>query len=265
MKTLFKKNRKHLALALLALVATFGAYRFYQGLTQQQAIYEAHGSKLSAKEYFGQLLTQELDCVWKAFEKIGITKKRYEDAKNNYRNQYLRSDFPGGSIQVSDQTKQFVNGILKELGVDPATITITGWDDISPAAATEHIIYINEKEFSNYSLPARRFIIGHEIQHILHKDNWSRYSLELLCNNEVEKMAGKKDHPLCQYSRFKEKRADVTMATTSKEWAEGYLAFAKEWHKRAGDNPGVTHPLNKDRVALAQDIVTHMKRSVQSA
>ena len=257
-----KNNLKYLALAALVVAGLLIIKKqnifkpFTSGVQQSQTVQQV--PQVSVQDYFGKELEQELNTVWKSFEKIGLTKQRYEQAKQENRSRYLRSDFPGGSRNISQKTTQFVRGIIQELGLDPATITIVGFNDISPAAATERVIYINEPEFITYSETAKRFVIGHELQHILHKDNHSRYTLELVTHNEVEKMGNNKDHPLCQYNRFKEKRADVVMATQNKEWAQGYLTFAKEWHKRAGDNPGITHPFNKDRVVLAQNIVNYM-------
>ena len=251
-----KNNLKYILLALAVGLGLFVIRNQNIFKTVPGQTYETQS--IPASQYFGQELAKELDTVWEGFEKVGITKQRYEQAKQQHRERYLRSDFPGGTKQVSQETTQFVRGILQELGLDPTKITIVGFNDISPAAATEKVIYVNEQEFNNYSKPAQRFVIGHEIQHILHKDNCSRYTLELICNSEVEK--NQKDHPLCQYNRYKEKRADIKTATQSLEWAEGYVAFAKEWYKRAGDNPGITHPLNKDRIVLAQQIFDHVKR-----
>lgn len=212
-------------------------------------------SILSAQNYFTQKLDNVLQEVWKSLESIGITKQRYQQALQEYRQKYLRSDFPSGGNQVSPETKQFVQGILKDFGINPQEIIIAGWTDISPAGASEKVIYINEKEFNTYSQDAKYFLIGHEIQHILHQDNCSRFTLELLCRYNGISTEPKPENPLCQYSRFKEMRADIKTALKGKSWAQGYLDFAKEFQKRAGNAPGITHPKIQDRIALAQEIL----------
>jgi hypothetical protein len=256
-----KIEKKHLLILISATLLIAGGILYSKSkkikITVETSSIEKKDKTLtlSAHNYFIQKLDTALQEVWKSFEKIGITKQRYQQALQEYRQKYLRSDYPNGSNQVSSDTKQFVQGILKEFGINPQEITIVGWNDISPAGASEKVIYINEKEFNTYSQDAKYFLIGHEIQHILHQDNCSRYTLELLCNYNGIPTEQSKESPLCQYSRFKEMRADVKTALKGKNWAQGYLDFAKEFHKRAGNNPGITHPLIQDRIALAQEIL----------
>ena len=264
---MIKNTLKYLSFALMLIIGLF-VVKNELFVSKMESLRTPQIDKIntgmSAGEHFENQLATELDTVWQSCEKIGITKQRYESAKEQNRERYLRSDFPGGTTQISTETTQFVHGIMQEHGVDPAKVTLVGFNDISPAAATEKVIYINEPEFNNYSQAARRFVIGHELQHILHKDNSSRYTLELMCNGaKAEEMGDNKDHPLCQYNRLKEKRADVKTATRSLDWAESYLAFAQEWYKRAGEHPGITHPKNVDRIALAKDIVPYMKHNPQ--
>jgi hypothetical protein len=233
-----------------------------------ERIYKRHHTpmmpSLSAQEFYENQLQQEYEKVWQAFEQIGITQEKYQKAYNQYYQQYLRADVPLIS-PLSAKTKQYVTDLIKECGLEDRHITITAYKERSPASATERTLYINEEAFWSHSEPARRFVIGHELQHIAQKDNSARYVMEILCNTKAEKLIHQKDHPLCQLSRFKEKRADIKTALKGVDWAEGFLAFAKEWYEQTGDNPGVTHPKNADRVQLAHDVVHYMKNQQSHA
>lgn len=253
-----KQIRIFMLVAALAAIAIWYKRPFTKVL--QTGLTTTQDKPTSALSYFSQKLDTELEKVWTSFKTIGISKQQYDQALQNNRQKYLRSDYPNGNQPISPETRTFVQGILKEFGIDPKEITLVGWKDISPAGASEKVMYINQEELNKYSDRAKRFVIGHEIQHILHQDNFSRYTLELMLNNQVEKMGQQKDHPLCQFNRFKETRADVKTALKGKEWAEGYLEFTKVFHKRAGNNPGITHPLIQDRIALAQEMVDYMKK-----
>ena len=250
---------------LLALAACLGYIVFTNSdkITQQLNIQSTRSNTVSAQELFNAEIKKEEQAVWSKLRTIGITPERFEEERMRRRSQYLRSDVPFNSKPISAQTKQFVQNIMKECGLNLNTITITGFNVGSPAAATERVIYVNEAMFSALSPAAKKFVVGHEIQHILHGDNSARYTIELMANADTEDMARKyrkpNGHPLLYYSRFKERRADVKTALMGPEWAQGYLAFAKERLEKQGNTPGVTHPSHSDRFALAQRIVQHMK------
>lgn len=249
---------------LLALAAGLGYMVFTNSskITQLVTTQSTGANAVSAQDLFSAEIKEEEKAVWSQLKTIGVTPERFAEEKKRLHSQYLRSDIPFTTKAVSAQTKQFVQGILKECGVNPNTITIVGYNDGSPAAATERVIYVNEDAFWKLSQAARKFVVGHEIQHIVHGDNSARYTLEIMTNADTEALARKHrkpdGHALLYYSRFKERRADITAALKGPEWAEGYLTFAKEQLKK-GDTPGVTHPKYSDRVELAQRIVSHMQ------
>jgi Peptidase family M48 len=257
-----KKNKKityYLIIAALVLagIVVTQSTNLNNTLRTQQ---HGHKTMMSAEEFYNQELEQEHEKVWQEFTKIGISKQRYQEARKRLYQKYVRSDIPFTNKKVSPQTEQFVKTVMKECGLNPNKVKIAGYNDRSPAAATEQIIYVNEQIFSAMSESAKRFVIGHEIQHILHGDNSARYILETLAGNETENLAPKKpNHPLLQYSRFKERRADIKTALQGQEWSKAYLAFAKERLEKCGDTPGVTHPKHSDRFKLAQAIHDHMQ------
>lgn len=221
---------------------------------------------MSAQEFYTQKLDHEQEKVWQEFNKIGIDKHRYQHARKHLYQKYIRSDIPCSNKKVSPKTEQFVKKVMKECGLNANSVKIVGYNDLSPAAATERIIYVNEQIFSKMSESAQRFVIGHEIQHILHGDNSDRYILETLAGHETEALAPKKpNHPLLQYSRFKERRADIKTALQGPDWAESYRAFAQERLEKVGDTPGVTHPKHSERLQLANAICDHIKNDQSHA
>ncbi|MEX0940601.1 MAG: hypothetical protein WDZ41_04540 [Candidatus Babeliales bacterium] len=222
-------------------------------IVKQSAVFET-----PAKDYFLQKLENDHNQAWASLRAIGITKDRFQQAKKQHYNEYLRSDIPFSRAPVSPKTKAFVADLLKENGLTPQQIPVYGYTDGSPAAATDRIIYVNEKTFSMLSSAAKRFVIAHEIQHILNKDNSAGYIMEVISGLNIDKVKSQKNHPLLQFNRFKEKRADVNVAVKNKDWAKAYLAFTQEQFKICGDSPGITHPKNSERIALAQQIVDYM-------
>ena len=257
MKT--NKNLTYYLVGALAIAGIIVAQR-YNIITLPTVAQSGHEKTVSAQDFYTQELEHEHEKVWQEFTNIGISKQRYQQARKNLYQKYLRSDVPFTDKKVSAQTERFVKAVMKECGLDQNKVRICGYSDRSPAAATERVIYVNEEVFSNMSQSAKRFVIGHEIQHILHGDNSARYILETLAGNETEELAPKKpNHPLLQYSRFKERRADVKTALQGPDWAEAYLSFAKERLEKVGDTPGVTHPKHSDRLTLAQAIHDHMQ------
>jgi Zn-dependent protease with chaperone function len=222
----------------------------HEPITQQQA-----AKTVKPDEIFLAQLKQEEANVWKELEKIGITKEKYEKAYHDYLPVYQRSDIPFSRKRTSPETVSLITSILQEHGLNPKNISIYGYNDLSPAAASDRVIYVNESVFNKHSKEAKRFIITHEIQHILHGDNCNRYIMERIYGKDTETLVKDKTHPLLQLSRFKEMRADIKTALENKTMAQAYYAFAKEGLEKRGDTPGATHPKNSDRLKLAERII----------
>jgi len=256
------KNIKIYILLAVAAGLGYAAFKNTGKLTTVAPAQSTAAPTVSARELFIAELQKEEKAVWNQLNSIGVTQERFASEKQRLRSQYQRSDIPFSNMTVSDKTKQYVRGILKECGVNANGITIVGYNDGSPAAATERVIYVNEDAFWKLSPAARKFVVGHEIQHIVHGDNSTKYTLECMLNVNTEDMARKyrkpDGHALLPFARFQERRADISAALKGQEWAEGYLTFAKEQLTK-GDTPGVTHPKYSARVELAQRIVDHMK------
>jgi Peptidase family M48 len=209
-----------------------------------------------SKQHILQELAREERMVNDALASIGATQEKREQARKKYYKEYLKSEKHACDTKpISRKTVDSVRTIARDLGLNIHNIKILGFEDTSPAAATQTIIYINEQCFSELSEMSKRFVIGHEIQHILHQDNFERYILENLCNEGIENIQHDHNHPLCQFSRFKERRADIKTALHSDTMAQAYLEFTKE-RLKSGDSRGITHPKNSDRWKLADRIAS---------
>lgn len=199
-------------------------------------------------------LQQEEEQLWQNLGTIGITKNRFEQARKKHIRQYHREDVACVYKKLNPATEKYVRSLLQAQGLGNKKIAISAYNGFAPAAASEHNIFINEQELAKLSEPAQQFVINHEIQHILHHDSPSRYIMELIYGTQTNKLVNEKDHPLLQYERFKEKRADIKTALQNKYLAQGYLLFTQEWLNNKGDTSGITHPKNSDRLALAHYI-----------
>jgi hypothetical protein len=62
------------------------------------------------------------------------------------------------------------------------------------------------------------------------------------------------DNPFNQFSRFIETRADMNAAFLGPKYAHAFVSYVDEAIKRNGENAGLSHPKNSERLALAKDI-----------
>jgi predicted metal-dependent hydrolase len=207
------------------------------------------------RELLLRSIEQEERAVDQALAQIGITLEKRKAARKKYYVSYMKSDIPDSTMPISKKTKLFIKQVAKEFGLDIRRIKILGYDEFSPAAATQRILYVNETRLLNLSESAQRFVLGHEMQHILHSDTFERYILATLCNAQIEQTEQNKAHPILQCLRFHERRADIKTALHNEGMADAYVAFAKE-QLQFGDTPGITHPKNSDRLQLAERIAS---------
>lgn len=154
--------------------------------------------------------------------------------------------------RVSQSTRDLIIEIGRDFDISPHDFVIKFQDmGASPAAVEECIFYVNEKLLHSYSEKAQRFIIAHEFSHMVHHDGAFLTALEkqLDMNNERDR------NLFNQFGRFQEARADVFASTKNLEYAEGGLEFFKELYNRHGDQSGITHPKNSDRITAHNTII----------
>ncbi len=193
----------------------------------------------------------------------GVTREACEQRKKECaRNDHKKNKLDKNST-ISADTCTLIRSVLKDFDIDPSKISITSWDDHSCAGVNNNIIFVNEKRFNELSYRAKKFVIGHELQHMKHQDFFMSDVLqEVLKRHTVDCAA--QNEPLNVYCRFKEERADIQTALKNKEYAQGYVEFVQQ-KLLAGDNPGITHPKHSKRLQIARDIVAQLNnKQIQS-
>ena len=247
---------KYIFSAILIALVIFGIYRYKNSSIKQTSFGPV-------KEYFNNVIEHELEDVKLRLASIGISEKTFDAIHQNqsYEQPKKRSS---RKKNVSPETTQLVQQIIKQCGLDPNKIYLERIrDDMSPAIASEDTIYLNEEILSKLSDKAQSFIIAHEIQHIINHDTGHYTEIADMVGITAEELAdnGKVNHPLCYYSRFIEKRADMQAALLGPKWAEYYLTCTKE-NLESCDVSSGTHPTDQERYKLAQSIIDYMQPKI---
>lgn len=250
-----------LTLLLMALgigTVSFYLYKVYKPTNTAPVTANNTASTTHPADLFKAQLKQEECAIWQELAALGISKERYEAEYAKLRKEFLKDDVPFSDKKVSASTQQLIVDLLKKNNINPKTIQIRGWNDFSPAAASEKVIYVNEKRFNKLSKESQLFTINHEIQHIINKDTCRRFVVESILGKEVGQIC-EKNHPLCKLSRLHERRADIHAVFSTPNMSKAYITFAKE-NLKLGDTPGITHPKNSDRLTLAHTINAHIEK-----
>jgi hypothetical protein len=214
-----------------------------------------------------EMLEQKEVKIWKALPAIGISMGKFCRLRAELRKDTIEWEEKTEN-KVSQETYNFVCPILQEFGLDPLNIKIISDDTLEgDACVSLESLTINEPLFNQNSEKVRRFIIGHEIQHIINEDFLTCVTIKRLLPEVYRntlfddskcciKSSCDKDHPYLQLCRFQEERADALAALKNKEYAEGFYYFAYGHLKERRDNAdlGMTHPSPRDRFAMAENI-----------
>ncbi len=249
-----KTNHKRLIKKIILGIVVFGGIGFLHILNKNNGTESHKDSLLSAK-------LQEIDGkIWQELGKLNITKNTLTKKSNQLQRNYLQEiSVRPTRRRVKESTRQLIYETLREFDLNPEDIHVVSEEMPSPASSTEVALYINEKTFCKHSTPAQRFIIAHEIQHILNGDSLHDFVLDRVIDEKPlnPRMANK---VLNTYSQLVELRADLQAATTNSEWAQRYLIATQETLEQVGDNSSSTHPKNSERLNLARTIVNQMNK-----
>lgn len=180
----------------------------------------------TSKEIYTQWLeTQEL-AIWKDVKKLtGISSDECKKLITEFQKAHneetatLRTQLKL-SKEISPQIKKIIDGVVKDLGCQPLEIINCEY----PVAAATHgpIVFVNEEIFSTMSLSAQKFVVAHEIIHILLKDDEMRFVLK---NKNFFTNDESLDYAINKLYRFQELRADMLAALTSANYAQGYNEY----------------------------------------
>ncbi len=198
--------------------------------------------ELSSQIRLSQQECSQLKAQWYENYKNGEQKVRHSELNKH---------------PLSTATQQRVASILADFNL--SYIPLVSWKDSSVASATDSFLFINERAFNKLSPQAQKFIIGHEVQHYIHKDCSTNYVIKRFFRKALGSLP--KEHPVNKLSRFQEIRADVKSSIKNKEYAQGYVEFMQLLMKKR-ENSGITHPKNSLRFSIAQELSHNVANQV---
>ncbi len=217
------------------------------------------GSIPGRVNYVDYIQASEVNAWNSLAHSYDLTREECEQRKQELRKNLTKSSNVDKKF-VSLDNCTLIRSVLKDFDVDPKTIIITACNDNTSARTDHNIIFVNEKIFNELSPKAKKFVIGHELQHMKNQDFLMREVLnERIKDRPID---GKSvDEAINVYARFKEERADIQAALKNKEYAQGYVEYAQQ-KLLVGDNPGITHPKNSKRIQMAEDIFHQWKNNI---
>jgi len=171
-------------------------------------------------------LTQEETALWKDVENLtGIS---FDECKT------LRAEFQQAhdkesadlikqlslNKDVSPHIKEIIESVVRDLGCQPLEIISCEY----PVAAATHgpVVFVNEEIFNTMSTLAQKFVVGHEIIHILLQDDETRFVFKNKGFFTNEKSL---EYAMNKLYRFQELRADMLAALTNADYAQGYNEY----------------------------------------
>ncbi len=232
---------------------------FVYGITQQMPIATPPSTNIAEQKVLDYLAPLEQQ-VWIKLEKCGITKEKCQNFLNNL-SEKPRLKLPLSEKPIPEYIRNIIYSVLPDFNVDRDMIKLQAYHYHSPAAAGHDTIFIDEQACSHYSELALRFLIGHELQHIIHNDYFMRHALRVLSG---EADCDKKDaeEAFAYYACFTEQRADFLAASKGKDYAQGLLEFSATCLEEDGDDEHVGYPKYSERLLMAQDILqSHQDRT----
>jgi Zn-dependent protease with chaperone function len=219
--------------------------------------------KAHSKEFYQQWLNEQEAILWQELEGVfGITKEQAEEYKKAWYPEYLKMvEEMIKEDRVADQpreeNKKLINSILTDLGIDPATIAIIPWNKQVAGGSFDQTIFINETILAQMPSLVQKFIIGHEIMHIVHKDHSTSFVLaQMRAINKIE------DSPvltqaLQHFGYFKEIRADLEIMLRGKEYVQGEVKLMERSLQATNgvEKESPTHPSNSLRYKLGNHLL----------
>lgn len=208
----------------------------------------------STKKFFMDKLLQEEAALHQALShEFGVNPAFLQaDYSHQWRQKPGNSTSSEPMHQLTYEVAQAFN-----FNADKLRIVLNRTNNGSPAYSNDMELIIEMNLFPEFAQPVQKFIIAHELQHILQGDCTEIRTLKKRINQNNLSLSQTKLFET--YNKFQEKRADFKAALHGTEWAQGYLAFAQEGLKRCKSGAGNLHPTWQERVDWAQEIVDHMQ------
>jgi hypothetical protein len=261
-------NLKRSSIICVALGMLLLAYGIYQ--TQKNTSIEPNLNaridltafeQTSALQDFQTLLDNEETLVWQEIERAsGMSKKQIIALKSEKSWQkYYAEDIKNlkekkqSDQTISPKTMQFIKQMFDLCGLDSNKVEIVSSNGFSPAAATDIVLFINPEKFDALSPNIQKFVLVHEMSHIINQDHSTRFILEDMQENQKDNE--RLEHAINHIKYFSETRADVFAILQGQEFAQGQIEFMEQCLKLHGNKPGRSHPSNGERLAMGQKLL----------
>lgn len=267
MKTMAKK----LISIIIILATCTGAIHIYKtskkqpqainpSIVQHFNLRKLDPEQANDKNYFIDWINQEEKAVWQEIESaLNLTYDQCQKLKKNDIKQYqeasntMRKNYESGE-KVSQDTINFIHGIMKEFGVNKETVSIVAWNVGSAAAATDNFIFVNEKILNNLEPQAKKFAIGHELIHLIKGDHSTNYFVQK--QKPVRPLnANDSENPINKIQRLQEFRADILASLQGIDFAKGNILFFKKHLEQNGEVQRIiSHPKCSSRLKIGEKI-----------
>lgn len=222
--------------------------------------------KADSKEFYLKWLQQEENNSWKGLEAThGVTKQKADELKVKWHDEYvnlvnemIKSE--QDADKPTDENKKLVDSILREYKLDPATIETIVWKQPVSGGSTDRTVFINEKRLAPMPLMVKKFVIAHEMAHVISKDHSTDFVLAKLrqMNNIPDSPALTK--ALQDFAYFKELRADILAMLLGNDYVRGQIMYMEHQLKASGGSlqDDSTHPSDKLRHTIGKRLLITM-------
>lgn len=216
-----------------------------------------------AAEFSKNLVERENNMWSDITNKTGINRTLCKKQTQEY-NAYFKKDnrkaVQSHKNKLSQETIKKIQAIVEECGLSNIELHLVADNaKTSPAAADTNVLYVTENLFNNLSTLEQKFVIGHELGHIVYQDTAEQSALEDMVPNR-----SKHTDLLSAISRFREERADVFAMNQGCDYRKGAIEFAQNYHNKYGVQTANTHPKFIQRLTTAQ-AVDELYQAVQIA
>ena len=272
------KSKKNAFLGILLAALTF-AISYYIDQLPKKSIVQPNiiehfdltaFEQTSALQDFQTLLDNEETLVWHEIEQAsGMSKKQIIAIKSekSWQKNYAENiknlkEKKHSDHKISQKNIELIKRMIHLCGLDSNKIEIVSSNGFSPAAATDIVLFVNPEKFDALSPNIQKFVLVHEMSHIINRDHSTRCILEDMQENQKDNE--RLEHAINHIKYFSETRADVFAILQGQEFAQGQIDFMEQCLKLHGNKPGRSHPSNGERLAMGQKLLAMIEHKNNS-
>ncbi len=205
-------------------------------------------NKKNMRLFYEDWLNKEEKRLWELVkEKYGVDYKTCKEFSLT-----IKESLPKKVYPLSQKTKNLINEIAQEFEV--TGLNALGNANLrSPAGAYATTLCINEAELTSYPHSMQRYIIAHEMQHIIYQDAALKTSLHYFLEEKGIPLSPLTTDPVNKIARFIELRADIHTALHSASYAQGLVTAMKIFRAQT-DESEEAHDIGHPKIALRSKV-----------